>query len=211
MCINSITESDEQLILQMAARDEAALAELYRRYAPYLAALSRRMLGDSGDVQGCVQDAFVRAWEAAERFDPARASAKTWLVTIGHRIAINKLRGRRPTPLPLEDWDAPTPAGDPVEKIGLEGAVATLGDDERELIELAFYQGHSHQELAELTGRPLGSIKSKLRSALRKLRAQLDDRLDDRSGDGLNDGAEEAGGTTEGRALDRLDEKGGEA
>ena len=60
MCINSITESDEQLILQMAARDEAALAELYRRYGPYLAALSRRMLGDSGDVQGCVQDAFVR-------------------------------------------------------------------------------------------------------------------------------------------------------
>ena len=204
MCINSITESDEQLILQMAARDEAALAELYRRYGPYLAALSKRMLGDSGDVQGCVQDAFVRAWEAAERFDPARASAKTWLVTIGHRIAINKLRGRRPTPLPLEDWDAPTPAGDPVEKIGLEGAVATLGDDERELIELAFYQGHSHQELAELTGRPLGSIKSKLRSALRKLRAQLDDGVEDDTRDSGTD-------ATGGRALDRSDEKGGEA
>ena len=194
MCINSITESDEQLILQMAARDEAALAELYKRYAPYLAALSRRMLGDGGDVQGCVQDAFFRAWEAAERFDPARASAKTWLVTIGHRVAINKLRGKRPNPLPLEDWDAPTSAADPVERIGLEGAVATLAGDERELIELAFYQGHSHQELAELTGRPLGSVKSKLRTALRKLRVHLDDGPDSAGHGADSPGLHEKGG-----------------
>lgn len=183
MCISFIEESDEQLIMRMAARDEAALEKLYGRYAPYLAALSRRMLGEHGDVQGCVQDAFFRAWEAAARFDPARASAKTWLVTIGHRVAINKLRGRRPNPLPLGEWDAPTPVADSVEKIVLERAVGTLEQTERDLIELAFYQGHSHQELAELTGRPLGSVKSKLRAALLKLRANLDDPDDpDRSG-----------------------------
>ncbi len=184
MCISFIEESDEQLIARMAARDEAALEELYGRYAPYLAALSRRMLGDHGDVQGCVQDAFFRAWEAAERFDPARASVKTWLVTIGHRVAINKLRGRRPTTLPLEAWDVPTQAADPVERIGLERAVGTLEREERQLIELAFYQGHTHQELADLTGRPLGSIKSKLRAALQKLRAHLDDGSDNRGGRG---------------------------
>ena len=167
----------------MAARDEAALAELYRRYGPYLAALSRRMLGDHGDVQGCVQDAFVRAWEAASRFDPKRASAKTWLVTIGHRLALNRLRGRQPNPLPLEDWDAPTWAHDPVDKVWLEEAVRTLEPDERELIELAFYQGHSHGELAELTGRPLGSIKSRLRGALAKLRTTL-------GGDATDEGGE---------------------
>jgi len=190
VCISFLERSDEQLIVRMAARDEEALEELYRRYAPYLAALSRRMLGNHGDVQGCVQDAFFRAWEAAARFDPTRASAKTWLVTIGHRVAINKLRGRRPTPLPLEAWDAPTPAGDPVERIGLEAAVATLEPDERELIELAFYQGHSHQELANLTDRPLGSVKSKLRAALRKLRVNLDSGSDE-SGDGrIGEGGE---------------------
>lgn len=177
-----MTESDEQLISRMAARDEAALAELYQRYGPYLAALSRRMLQDRDEVQQCVQDSFFRAWEAAGRFDAERASVKTWLATIGHRVTLNRLRGRRPNPLPLEAWDAPTPASDPVERIGLEGAVAALTDDERELIELAFYQGHSHQELAELTGKPLGSIKSKLRGALHKLRDRLGEESDERDG-----------------------------
>ncbi len=179
-----MTESDEQLVSKMAARDERALAELYRRYGPYLAALSRRMLQDRDEVQQCVQDTFYRAWEAANRFDPARASVKTWLATIGHRVTINRLRGRRPNPLPLEAWDAPTQATDPVERIGLERAVAALETDERELIELAFYQGHSHQELADLTGRPLGSIKSKLRGALHKLRDRLRERPDAGEGGG---------------------------
>jgi RNA polymerase sigma-70 factor (ECF subfamily) len=177
-----MTESDEQLIARMAARDEAALAELYRRYAPYLAALSRRMLQDRDEVQQCVQDAFYRAWEAAGRFDSGRASVKTWLATIAHRVTLNRLRGRRPNPLPLEAWDAPTRAADPVEQVGLKVAVAALEHDERELIELAFYRGHSHQELADLTGRPLGSVKSKLRGALHKLR--------DRLGDSSNEGGE---------------------
>lgn len=179
-CINFVAESDEQLVLQMAGRDEAALAELYRRYGPYLAALARRMLHDRDEVQQCVQDAFVRAWDAASRFDPERASAKTWLVTIGHRVALNRVRARRPASLSLETWDAPTPANDPLERTWIEGAVATLDEGERELIELAFYRGHSHQELAELTGRPLGSIKSKLRAALHKLRGKLTDRPDER-------------------------------
>jgi RNA polymerase sigma-70 factor (ECF subfamily) len=165
--------SDEQLVLRMASRDEAALAELYKRYAPYLAALSRRMLHDRDEAQSCVQDAFVRAWEASERFDPERASAKTWLVTIGRRVALNQLRGKSLATLPLEAWDGPTPAADLLPRIELDAAMSQLEGDERELIERAFYQGHSHQELADLTGRPLGSVKTKLRTALQKLRGAL--------------------------------------
>ncbi len=164
---------DEQLIAHMAARDEAALVELHRRYAPYLAAMARRMLRDPDEIQQGVQDAFVKAWDNAHRFDADKASAKTWLVTLAHRLFINRLRGRRLTTVPLEQWDAPSQPPDHVERIHMREAVATLEPDERKLIELAFYQGHSHRELAEVTGTPLGTVKTRLRRALGKLQQHL--------------------------------------
>ena len=165
--------SDEMLVRQMAARDEAALVELHRRYAPYLAAVARRMLRDPDEVQQSVQDAFVRAWEAADRFDPAQASAKTWLVTIAHRLVLNRIRGAKAVLMPLESWDAPTAPPDHLARIELYGALSKLEEEERELIELAFFEGHSHRQLAELTGKPLGTVKTKLRTALGKLRETL--------------------------------------
>jgi len=116
--------ADVELIQLMSNRQEEALVELHRRYAPYLTAVARRMLNDSDEVQQCVQDAFVNAWDYAERFDDKKASAKTWLV-------------------------------------------------EQELVDLAFYQGHSHGQVAELTGKPLGTVKSRLRGALSKLKETL--------------------------------------
>jgi RNA polymerase sigma-70 factor (ECF subfamily) len=166
-------ETDERLVALMAARNELALVELHRRYCPYLLAMGRRMLRDPDERQQAVQDAFVNAWNAAARFDPAKASVKTWLVTIAHRLMVNRLRGGRLETVPLENWDAPVAPPDGVTKVYVEQAVASLAQDERELIELAFYQGHSHQELAELTGRPLGTIKTKLRTALGRLREHL--------------------------------------
>lgn len=166
---------DERLLVEITKRDESALIELHRRYAPYLTAVARRMLQDKDEVHQCVQDAFVKVWEHAGRFDPAKASVKTWLVTICHRLAINRLRGSTLEVLPLQEWDAPTPANpsDVLDKIVVERAMEALAHDERELIELAFFAGYSHSQIAEHTGRPLGTIKSKLRNALQTLRNQL--------------------------------------
>jgi RNA polymerase sigma-70 factor (ECF subfamily) len=170
----SIAEvTDELLVQRMAVRDEAALVELHRRYVPYLSAVARRMLRDTDDVQQCVQDAFVNAWEYAVRFDAKKSSAKTWLVTICHRLAINRIRGTQLDLMPLQDWDAPVRENDRLEKVMLEQAVTVLDDDERDLIELAFYQGYSHQQVADELGQPLGTIKTKLRNALGKLRHRL--------------------------------------
>jgi RNA polymerase sigma-70 factor (ECF subfamily) len=169
-----MTEADEELIARMAARDESALAELYRRYAPYIRAMARRMLMDNDLVHECVQDAFVQAWKAAGRFDAGKASGKTWLVTIAHRLALNALRDRPPENLTLEDWDGPSEAPDPIDRILVERAMGRLRKEERELLELAFFRGYSHTELAQLLGQPLGSVKTRLRSALAQLRESLE-------------------------------------
>ncbi len=165
--------SDEDLVKAMATRDEAALSELHHRYAPYLSAVARRMLRDSDEVQQCVQDAFVNAWDYAIRFDEKKSSTKTWLVTICHRLAINRIRGTQLDLMPLQEWDAPTREPDRLEKVMLEEAITVLETDERELIELAFYQGYSHQQVADEMKQPLGTIKTKLRHALGKLKTRL--------------------------------------
>lgn len=172
-------ESDEQLLQRMVARDEAALIELHQRYAPYLMAMARKMFNDRDEGQQIVQDTFVNAWNASGHFDPTKASAKTWLVTIAHRLMINRARGGRLKTVPLENWDAPTQPPDSLSMIQLREVVDKLALDERRLVELAFYKGYSHRELAELTGYPLGTVKAKLRSVLGKLRRQLQGGKDD--------------------------------
>lgn len=164
---------DELLLMQMGLGNEDALRELHRRYSRLLYGLGRKMLRDADDVDICVQDAFMNAWRHASRFDAGRASAKTWLVTIAHRRFLQQLRDRPETGLELEDWDAPTHAPDPVDTVLAGQAVQVLSSEQRQLVELAYYQGHSHAELATLTGLPLGTVKSRLRLALDRMRAAI--------------------------------------
>ncbi|WP_420597088.1 RNA polymerase sigma factor [Deinococcus sp.] len=167
-------ETDETLMARMAGGDETALAALHQRYAPYLYGLGRRMLRQADDVDTCVQDAFYNAWKAAARFDPARASVKTWLVTIAHNRMLQALRDRPDVGLSLEEWDAPTRDPDRDTQIIARRAVDTLGEPEKTLVELAYYKGLSHSELTEHTGIPLGSIKTYLRRALAQMRVHLE-------------------------------------
>ena len=165
---------DEQLIQAMAILDENALVELHRRYAPYLTGMARKMLSDSDEVQQCVQDAFMKAWDAANTFDLNKASAKTWLVTITHRTVLNKIRGSKLETVPLEVWDSPETPPNHVTRVVMEDAVDLLDADAKALIDLAFYKGHSHAQIAKLLDMPLGTVKSQLRSALNILRDELE-------------------------------------
>ncbi|GMA17544.1 sigma-70 family RNA polymerase sigma factor [Deinococcus metallilatus] len=165
--------TDEALLQAMAAGQEEALRELHRRHARLLYALGHRMLRQRDDVEACVQDAFMNAWRHAARFDPSRASVKTWLVSIAHHRFLQELRDRPQPALELEEWDAPTQAPDPTDRALANRAVQALDAAQRQLVELAYYRGYSHSELATLTGLPIGTVKSRLRAALERMRVHL--------------------------------------
>lgn len=169
---------DEGLIHRVARRDAEALASLYDHLAPHVHALARRMLTDPDEVKSVVQDTFVRVWEASDRFDADLGSARTWILTIAHRLCLRALRDRPPAVLPLEDWDAPEPdhagSGAHLDRIIVAGALSGLEPGERHLVEQAFFRGFSHTELAVTTGWPLGTVKTRLRGALAHLRARLE-------------------------------------
>lgn len=176
--------SEERLVARCAAGDEAALGELYDRLGRPAYALARRVVGDAALAEDVVQEAFLDAWRGAARFDPARARAATWLLTFVHRRAVDAVRRRavRPQPLgaePLGGLEPAAPddvAGEVVERDGaalVRAALRSLPEAQRRVLELAYLRGLSQVEIAELTGEPLGTVKSRTHAALAKLRETL--------------------------------------
>ncbi|HEY1368326.1 MAG TPA: sigma-70 family RNA polymerase sigma factor [Gaiellaceae bacterium] len=172
--------SDEAVVLLMARSDQTALAELYDRFGRVAWGLSVRILRDEGLAEDAVQEAFLAAWRTAPRFVPERASARTWLLTLVHRRAVDLVRRqerRRAEPLD----QAPEPGGEHaddaaflrLERERVQQALARLPDREREALELAYYGGFTQAELAERLGQPLGTIKSRMFTGLARLRELL--------------------------------------
>ncbi len=180
--------SDEDLVAAIAGGDDNALAQLYDRYSRPAFGLASRILRDPALAQDALQDAFLAVWRTAAAFDPARASAQTWLLTLVHRRAVDVVRReerRRADPLP-EQLPQQTLEGGADEEADLrdrrrrvQAALAQLADDQRQALELAYYGGLSQSELAERLGVPLGTIKSRMYVALAKLRELLDEPGDD--------------------------------
>jgi RNA polymerase sigma-70 factor (ECF subfamily) len=154
---------DEDLMVRVTAGEEDALAALYDRFERRVYSLARRICGHDDAAEDVVQDVFLEVWRRAERFDPARGSVATWLLTLTHRTAVDAVRRgvRRPTRLVDDDRDVPS------------------GPDHAALA-LAFYDGHTQVEVAAILGVPLGTVKSRTAAAIADLRELL--RLRDESG-----------------------------
>ena len=157
-------------------KDEAAFAELFDHFAPRIKAFLMRSGGDATIAEECAQDVMATLWQKAHLFDPSRASAATWIFTIARNRRIDALRkARRPEP---EDilW-GPDQEPDQADVLALQeetdqlaGAIANLPEKQKALIEAAYFGDLSHSEIAEKTGLPLGTIKSRIRLALERLR-----------------------------------------
>ena len=160
-------------------QDKAAKAALFRHFAPRVKAFLMKSGADATLAEECAQDVMATLWQKAHLFDPARASVATWVFTIARNRRIDALRkARRPEPEELSGGPEPEPdqaevleAQQETDRLG--AALAQLPDKQRALIERAYFGDLSHSEIAEETGLPLGTIKSRIRLALERLRHQM--------------------------------------
>ncbi len=172
--------SDQALIRRVLAGDEAALAVLYDRYAGVVYSVASRILRDTGAAEEVLQDIFYQLWRTASQFDFGRGSLAGWLLVTARNRAIDRLRRRPPgafeeTPhepvamtVDLETTAARTEVMSKVVEV-----LAGLPEGQRQAFELAYFEGLTHTEIAERTGEPLGTVKTRLRAALQSLKRVL--------------------------------------
>ncbi|WP_240789490.1 sigma-70 family RNA polymerase sigma factor [Pseudooceanicola onchidii] len=164
------------MILIRDHRDRQAFARLFAHFAPRVKGFLMKSGTEAGVAEDCAQDVMVTVWNKAHLFDPSRASVATWVFTIARNRRIDLARrDRRPEPEDLGWGPEPEAAQDDTvvlqqETEQLAEALASLPDRQRELIEKCYFGDLSHREIADVTGLPLGTIKSRIRLALDKLR-----------------------------------------
>jgi RNA polymerase sigma-70 factor, ECF subfamily len=171
---------DAVLVERIVQRDESALALLYDRYAGVLSSVLNRILRDTQAAEEILQDIFYQLWRTASRFDPSRGALGGWLLVIARNRAISRLRKRNPAggeELGENQVVAPVNLESLVAKRELfgrvKGAVDALPREQRDVLELAYFAGMTHSEIARHTGDPLGTVKTRLRAAIEALKHNL--------------------------------------
>ncbi len=167
----------------LLAGNDDAIRALYARFSRPVYSMGMRLLGSREAAEELTQDVFVTAWRKAARFDSTRGRLSTWLMTIAHNLAVDRLRRdtgvSRPT-LVLVD-EVPDAPGTDEEDLLLERdaamrALSSLSDAERTLLARAYFRGLTAREIAESDGIPLGTVKTRLRAALIKVRRANEDK-----------------------------------
>ena len=155
--------------------DEAAMAALYDRYSRLVYSVALRVLRDASAAEDVLQEIFMQVWRTPESFVSARGSLAGWLAVVARNRSIDVLRRKKPTEQ-VEDVSLASP-GDLSEEgernVMMERArsvIAKLPPEQRKTLEMAFFDGLTHTEIAEMTGDPLGTVKTRIRSALLVLR-----------------------------------------
>jgi len=176
---------DAALVRRMSEGDERALGTLYDRWVPAVHSLVLHIVRDSAEAEDVVEEVFWQAWRQAARYEPSRGSVSTWLLTIARSRALDKLRSLRRTrdetvPLAVATDAVASPVATPQGAAELSerrtlvaAALQELPREQREALELSYFAGLSQTEIAERTGQPLGTVKTRMRLAMQKLRGKL--------------------------------------
>lgn len=173
----------DALLVSTATGDQRAFSVFYDHTASRVLGLIRRVLIDAAQSEEVAQEVFLEAWQSASRFDPNKGRAMTWIMTMAHRRAIDRIRASqasrdRDTAVGIRDL--PTAYDQVAETVEIrvehervEVAMATLSEAQRQAITLAYYGGLSQSEVAAELGIPLGTAKTRLRDAMIRLREEL--------------------------------------
>ncbi len=175
---------ENELLERIRLRDPEAVSELYAAYGQRLFSLSLRVLGDRGAAEEVVQDVFYKLWQHPEMFRPESGILIAWLYTVTRNLALDRKRkeNRRPIEDVFNDMTAPSAAlmqpevlalADPFLARSMRGALESLPAEQRTVVELAYFEGMTHAEIAEKLNEALGTVKTRLRLGLNKLRAAM--------------------------------------
>ena len=174
--------SDGELIARVGSGDRGAFETLYRRYARPVFGLALRRLGDRGRAEDAVQETFASVWRAAGSYRPERGPGAPWLYAVARNAIVDNGRTRREPPVEgVEEKAGDETPADKAESgwvtWRVHRALAELPENERVVIELAYWGGRSQSEVAEMLGIPLGTVKTRTRTGLARLADMLEDVL----------------------------------
>ncbi|MCK2037585.1 ECF RNA polymerase sigma factor SigK [Microbacterium sp. SSW1-49] len=177
------SDAAAELLLRIADGDQAAFAALYDMLSARAFGLILRVLVNRSQSEEVLQEVFLEIWQSASRFAPNRGQGRTWVMTIAHRRAVDRVRASqsstdRDVRAGLRDIGVAHDSVAEQVELGIEGekvvgALSTLPDVQREAIVLAYYGGYSQNEISALVGAPLGTIKTRMRDGLTRLRAAM--------------------------------------
>lgn len=182
---------DAELVRRLGDADRAALSALYQRFGRLCYSLARRICADEGLAEDVVQEVFLALWREPTRFDPSRGEFATWLLTLVHHRAVDRVRqqttvGRGVVAAPEvgEDRSATrVPDADAARMVRVaagqvHAALDRLPVEQRRVLALAYFGGHTQREIAVLTGVPLDTVRSRMLAAVQRLRSLLTDQVD---------------------------------
>lgn len=171
------------LLQRIANGDQNAFARLYDMLSPRVFGLILRVLVDRSQSEEVLQEVFLEIWQSAARFAPNRGQGRSWVLTIAHRRAVDRVRSSqassdRDVRAGFRDLDVAHDSVAEQVELRTEGrkvvaALTTLPDPQREALTLAYYGGYSQSEIAALVGAPLGTVKTRMRDGLSRLRAEM--------------------------------------
>jgi RNA polymerase sigma-70 factor (ECF subfamily) len=178
--------ADEDLVSLAEGGDAGAFAGLYDRHSRAAYSLAYRMMGERQAAEDLVQDAFLEVWRAAGSYRAERGSVRTWILSIVHHRGIDQLRSTARRRQIVDEVEATTPTSQPSEAFSetwrnsqreqVREALRVLPPEQLKVLELAYFSGYTHKEIAELLDLPLGTVKGRMRLGLKKIREYFDSR-----------------------------------